>query len=110
MLAKNWLDGEDVISAMTGHAACVYYVVPPLEEQKWCMSIPCGGDMRRTGCDDFSMVFSAPAECLPGLLIGLRAIRDKGYGLPSSPSFAIEYPLEKMYVEIGKSIGMDWVR
>ena len=110
MLAKNWLDGEDVLSRMTGHAACVYYVVPALKEQKWCMSIPCGGDLRRTGCDDNSMVFSAPAGVLRDLLTGLQAIRDTGCGLPSSPSFAIEYPLEKMYVEIGKSIGMDWVR
>jgi uncharacterized protein (DUF169 family) len=110
MLAKNWLDGEDVVSTLTGHAACVYYVVPPLKEQKWCMNIPCGGDLRRTGCDDFSMVFSIPAGMLGDLLTGLRAIQDEGYGLPSSPSFAIEYPLEKMYVEIGKSIGMDWVR
>ena len=110
MLAKNWLDGEDVLSRMTGHAACVYYVVPALKEQKWCMSIPCGGDLRRTGCDDNSMIFSAPAGVLGDLLTGLQAIRDTGCGLPSSPSFAIEYPLEKMYVEIGKSIGMDWVR
>ena len=110
MLAKNWLDGEDVISTMTGHAACVYYVVPALKEQKWCMSIPCGGDLRRTGCDDYNMVFSAPAGVLADLLTGLQAIRDTGCGLPSSPSFEIEYPLEKRYVEIGKSIGMEWVR
>ena len=110
MLAKNWLDGKDVISTMTGHAACVYYVVPALKEQEWHMSIPCGGDLRRTGCDDYSMVFSAPAGVLGDLLTGLRTIRDARFGLPSSPSFAIEYPLEEEYVEIGKSIGMDWVR
>ncbi|MFC1661533.1 DUF169 domain-containing protein, partial [Gemmatimonadota bacterium] len=110
MRAKNWLDGRDIISTMTGHAACVYYVVPALKEQEWRMSIPCGGDLRRTGCDDHSMVFSAPAGELGDLVKGLRAIRDVGCGLPSSPSFAIEYPLEERYVEIGKSIGMDWVR
>jgi uncharacterized protein (DUF169 family) len=110
MLAKNWLDGKDVISTMTGHAACVYYVVPALKEQKWQMSIPCGGDLRRSGCDDYSMIFSAPAGVVGDLLTGLRVIRDGGFGLPSSPSFAIEYPLEERYVEIGKSIGMDWVR
>ena len=110
MLAKNWLDGKDILTAMTGHAACVYYVVPALKQQEWRMSIPCGGDLRRTGCDDFSMVFSAPTSVLGDLLAGLRAIRDTGCGLPSSPSFAIEYPLEEAYVEIGKSIGMDWVK
>jgi len=62
------------------------------------------------GCDDYSMVFSAPLDALGDLLTGLEASRETGCGLPSSPSFAIEYPLEKAYVEIGKAIGMDWVR
>jgi uncharacterized protein (DUF169 family) len=110
MLAKNWLDGEDILTTMSGHAACVYYVVPALKQQGWRMSIPCGGDLRRTGLDDYSMVFSAPIGVLGDLLAGLRAIRDTGCGLPSSPSFAVEYPLEESYVEIGKAIGMDWVK
>jgi len=110
MMAKNWLDGKDVLSTMTGHAACVYYVVPALKEQQWRMSIPCGGDLRRTGCDDYSMIFSAPANVLSDLLTGLKVIQDEGCGLPSAPSFAIEYSLEKSYIEIGKMIGMDWVK
>jgi len=110
MLAKNWLDGEDILTRMSGHAACVYYVVPAVAERQWRMSIPCGGDQRRAGCDDYSMVFSAPAGALDDLLSGLRAIRDTGCGLPTSPSFAIEYPLEKSYVELAHVIGMDWVR
>jgi len=110
MLAKNWLDGGDILTTMSGHAACVYYVVPAVAQQQWRMSIPCGGDQRRAGCDDYSMVFSAPATVLGDLLAGLRAIRDTGCGLPSSPSFAVEYPLEKSYVELAHAIGMDWVR
>lgn len=110
MLAKNWIDGEDIHTTMTGHAACVGYVVPAIKEKQWRMSIPCGGDMRRTGCDDYSMIFSAPVEVLNDLLAGIKAIQAAGGGLPSAPSFAIEYPLEKSYIEFGKLIGMDWVR
>ncbi len=110
MLAKNWLDGEDIVTRMSGHAACVYYVVPAVAQRQWSMSIPCGGDQRRAACDDYSMIFSAPSDALGGLLDGLRAIRDTGAGLPSSPSLAVEYPLEKSYVELGHAIGMDWVR
>ena len=110
MLAKNWLDGKDIITTVSGHAACVYYVVPALKEAQWRMSIPCGGDLRRSGCDDYSMIFSAPIDVLSGLLAGLKAIWDAGLGLPSNPTFAMEYPLEKSYVEIGKLIGMDWVK
>ena len=56
------------------------------------------------------MIFSAPVQALHGLVEGLKAIRDVGWGLPSNTTFGIEYPLEKSYVEIGKLIGMDWVR
>ena len=110
MLAKNWLDGEDITSRLSGHAACVYYVVPALQSGTWRMSIPCGGDLRRTASDDYSMVFSAPAEALEDLVGGLAASRETGNGLPSSPTFAIEYPLEEAYVELGREIGMSWLR
>lgn len=110
MMAKNWIDGKDIVSTMTGHAACVYYVVPALKNQQWRMSIPCGGDLRRTGCDDYSMIFSAPVDALKDLADGLDAIFESGCGLPSDVSFSVEYPLEKSYIEIGKQIGMDWVR
>lgn len=110
MLAKNWLDGEDIVTTLSGHAACVYYVVPALETGTWRMSIPCGGDLRRTASDDYSMVFSAPVDALDDLVAGLEAIRETGHGLPSSPSFAIEYPLQEAYVELGREIGMNWVR
>ncbi len=40
MMAKNWLDGKDVETTMTGHAACVYYVVPAIKTGRWRMSIP----------------------------------------------------------------------
>jgi len=56
------------------------------------------------------MIFSAPADALDDLLEGLAAIAATDCGLPSDMSFQIEYPLEKSYVEIGREIGMDWVR
>jgi len=40
MMAKNWLDGKDIETTMTGHAACVYYVVPAIKTGRWRMSIP----------------------------------------------------------------------
>lgn len=110
MLAKNWLDGEDIETTVSGHAACVYYVVPALKTGTWRMSIPCGGDLRRTATDDYSMVFTAPVDALDGLVAGLEAIAETGHGLPSSPSFAIEYPLQGAYAELGREIGMSWVR
>ena len=110
MLAKNWLDGKDIAPVLSSHAACVYYVVPPIKEKKWYMSIPCGGDLRRAACEDYNMIFSAPMEIIPDLLEGLKAIQKEGFGLPLHISPSIEYPLEESYVEIANSIGMGWVR
>lgn len=110
MLAKIWLDGRDITPTLSSHAACVYYVVPPIKEKKWQMSLPCGGDLRRAGCEFTNMVFSAPIEVLEDLLKGLRAIKDEGLGLPLRLSPAIEYPLPPAYVEIGKMVGMDWLK
>jgi uncharacterized protein (DUF169 family) len=110
MLAKNWLDGKDINPIISSHAACVYYVVPPIKEGAWQMSIPCGGDLRRAACEDYNMVFSAPLEILSDLLSGLRAIQEAGFGLPLRLTPGSEYPLQKTYREIGKLIGMDWLR
>jgi uncharacterized protein (DUF169 family) len=110
MLAKNWLDGKDIAPVLSSHAACVYYVVPPIKEKKWHMSIPCGGDLRRASCEDYNMIFSAPMEIITDLLEGLEAIKKDGFGLPLHISASIEYPLEKSYIEIANSMGMDWVK
>jgi len=110
MLAKNWIDGKDISTTLSGHAACVYYVVPPMKEKEWHISLPCGGDLRRAACEVHNMVFSAPIEALEDLFLGLRAIQSEGLGLPLHISPAIEYPLPEAYVEIGKLLGMDWVK
>jgi uncharacterized protein (DUF169 family) len=104
MLAKNWLDGKDITCILSGHAACISYVVPPIQDKGWHMTIPCGGDLRRAACEGHNMVFSAGIEVLPDLLQGLHWIRDQGLGLPLHVSPSIEYPLPKSYVDIGKSI------
>jgi len=110
MLAKNWLDGKDIAPVLSSHAACVYYVVPAKKEKKWQISIPCGGDLRRASCEDYNMIFSAPIEILGDLLLGLRAMKREGFGLPLHLTPSIEYPLQESYIEIAQSIGMDWVK
>jgi uncharacterized protein (DUF169 family) len=110
MLAKNWLDGMDIAPVLSSHAACVYYVVPPIKEKIWHMSLPCGGDLRRASCEEYNMVFSAPIEILSDLLKGLNAIKDSGFGLPLRHTYEAEGPAPKSYVPIAHSIGMDWVR
>jgi len=110
ILSKIWLDGKDIVPTLSSHAACVYYVVPAIQEKKWQISIPCGGDLRRAACEDYNMIFSAPIEILSDLLLGLRAVKKEGLGLPLHLTPSIEYHLPESYIEIGQSIGMDWVK
>ncbi len=110
LLAKEWLDGKVITTTVSGSAACVYYVVPVMKDKGWHVTTPCGGDLRRAACETYNMVFSAPIEVLNDLLRGLRAIQEAGGGFPLCISLSIEYPLPKSYVEMGKMIGMDWVK
>lgn len=66
--------------------------------------------MRRAACEDYNMVFSAPIGVLSDLLNGLKSIHKEGFGLPLRLTPSIEYPLPKSYIQIAKSIGMEWVK
>jgi len=109
-IAKNYLDGINISPTLSGHAACLYYVVPPIKEKIWNISLPCGGDLRRAACEPHTMVFSAPIEVLEDLLEALKEIENKGIGLPLHLSMAVEYALPESYVTIGRKMGMDWVK
>lgn len=110
LAAKDWLDGKNITPTMSGNAACVYYVVPVMKDKGWHITLPCAGDLRRAACETYNMIFSAPIEDLDDLLRGLRAIQEAGRGFPLRVNLPIEYPLPESYVEIGKTIGMDWVK
>jgi len=66
--------------------------------------------LRRAACETNNLVFSAPIEVLEDLNKGLLAIQKEGWGFPLHLSPAIEYPLPEAYVEIGKRMGMHWVK
>ncbi len=108
--AKNWLDGKDPRPALSGNAACIYAIAPAMKDKVWQFTIPCLGDIRRAACDSCDMIFSAPIEVMDGLLEGLRAAHKTGKGLPRQPNMSIEYPQNPWYMEIGKMLGMDWLK
>lgn len=108
--AKTWLDGKDITTTLSSGGACVYSVVPVMKDKGWHIITPCGGDLGRAACETYNMIFSAPIEVLDDLLRGLRVAKEKGQGLPRQVDTSAEYPLAEPYVEIGKLIGMDWVK
>jgi uncharacterized protein (DUF169 family) len=40
LIAKNWMDGLDVPCQLSGHAACVYAVVPTVQSDRWNVVSP----------------------------------------------------------------------
>jgi len=107
MMAVNWIDGNDVYSRMSGHAACVYSVVPVVTDNDFQIVVPCAGDRKRAMAQDTEIIFSFPASKLEALVEGLRHIKDAGEGMPLKVSLKEEYELEESYQEIGKLMGMD---
>jgi uncharacterized protein (DUF169 family) len=106
---KNWIDGRDVECRLSGHAACVYAVVPTLTTGQWQVTAPCRGDRTRALARDDEMIVSFPAGDLQDVLAGLGHLQEHGHGLPLALSMKAEYPLAPSYVEIGRRAGMDWL-
>lgn len=40
LIAKNWIDGRDVECGLSGHADCVYAVVPTVQTGQWSIASP----------------------------------------------------------------------
>ena len=111
IMAKNWIDGLDIQTTMSGHVVCVYAVVPVLRERKIAVSCPCSGCFRIGMAAETDMIFSAPVDMLHDLLEGLLDLRKYKWGKPYNlVGIAPEYPLTEKYGQVGRMIGMDWVR
>jgi uncharacterized protein (DUF169 family) len=107
LLAKNWMDGQDITSVLSGHAACVYAIVPVVKNGQFQISVPCFGDRRRGLASDEENIFSGPVGLLGDLLAGLNHFKEAKEGLPLPQLMLTEYKLRDSYVKIGKMLGMD---
>ena len=107
LIAINWIDGKDINCRLSGHAGCVYSVVPVIQNNQFQVSIPCMGDRRRAMAQNDELVFSAPVKKVKELVAGLEALEKNKRGLPVKFQQMPEYKLEDSYVKIGKLIGLD---
>ncbi len=106
MIAVNWIDGKDVYSRISGHAACVYAVVPAIQERSFQIVVPCAGDRKRAAAQDSEIIFSFPVEKLEKLVEALETIERTDGGLPVKFTLKEEYPLEPHYKKLGLNMGM----
>jgi len=107
MIAINWIDGNDINCRLSGHAGCVYSIVPTVQNNQFQVSIPCIGDRKRAMAQNDELVFSSPVKKVGDLVVGLEALEKNKEGLPVKFQQMPEYKLEESYAKIGKLIGMD---
>jgi uncharacterized protein (DUF169 family) len=105
LLGREYKEGYNLKCAISGHAACVYGVVPVLQSGECQVSVPCRGDHYRAMAGDEEMIFTVPREKLDDLMLGLRRIEQTGSKLPGGDSVRPEYPLIDSYKKIGEMMG-----
>ncbi|MEN6370122.1 MAG: DUF169 domain-containing protein [Thermotogota bacterium] len=104
LLASSYDDGREPTCHLSGHAGCVFAVVPPLKTGECAVSIPCMGDRQYAGCQDDELLFTIPAPRLGGIL---RALARPGTGsVPSKIFVRSEYTLLEAYARLASKMEM----
>lgn len=106
-ITKNWIDGRDIYSQLSGHAACVYAIVPTLKTGECNIAIPCKGDHRIALAQDSEILYSIPPSMLPDFVEGTKFLQEHGWGLPLKLEYKEEYDLKPQYAKEGEMLGMD---
>ncbi len=105
LLGREYREGYNLKCEISGHAACVYGVIPAIKSGECQVAVPCRGDHYRAMAGDEEMVFTAPRGKLDDLMLGLRSIEKTGSKLPTGYSLLPEYPLPESYRKIGQMMG-----
>jgi len=105
LLGREYKEGYSLKCALSGHAACVYAVVPAIKIGEYQVAVPCRGDHYRAMAGDDEMIFTVPKGRLKDLMLGLRHIESTGSKLPQGYSLRPEHPLSENYEKIAKLMG-----
>ena len=107
-LAFSYYTGKDIHAGLSGHAACVYAIVPVIKENEAKIVLPCQGDRRHATTQDDELIFSFPYGKLKQIVEALEILAKKeARGIPFRVDIYPEYTLRETYRKIGKMIGMD---
>lgn len=108
--ARSCEDGQGIVCKLTAGAACVWALVPAIQNQECQVALPCPGDQSRAAAQDNELIFAIPTGRQEDVVLGLRYLGDQGYGFPQVVTLMPEYELLESYVKIGKMMGMEWLR
>jgi len=100
LLGREYKDGHDLKCSLSSHAACVYAVVPVMENRECQVAIPCRGDRYFALAGEDEIIFSISTQKIEDLLVGLRHLEKYGSRLPRSPQMRREPKLPESYLKI----------
>lgn len=107
MIVKNWIDGADITCQLSGHAGCVYAIVPTLKKQSCHVAIPCRGDRQVGLAQDDEIFFSLVPGMLKDFIAGIEVLEQNDWGLPMRIFIKEEVEMRPKYVEMSKLLGMN---
>ena len=107
MIVKNWMDGGDISCQISGHAGCVYAIVPALKNQNCHIAIPCRGDRQVGMAQDDEIFFSFVPRMLPDFIDGIDVLEQNGWGIPMHHFLKEEVAMRPKYMDMAQLLGMD---
>jgi len=107
LVAINWKDGHDLTCRLSGHAACVYSIVPVIHNARFQVTSPCVGDRVTAMASDDELIFTALTDALEDLVLGLRYLDKYNSRLPREPWLRYEGELPDSYAKIARMMGME---
>lgn len=107
MIIRNYIDGKDITCQLSGHAACVYAIVPSMLNRECHIALPCKGDRTIAFAQDNEIIFTLIPEMLPDFIQGIQYEQEHEWGLPFFTKLKEEYFLKPKYKAFGEKIGLD---
>lgn len=107
LIVKNWIDGKDIHTQLSGHAVCVYSIVPTILKKDCNIAIPCKGDRRLAFAQDDEIIFTMIPEMLPNFIEGIHWLQEHNWGIPIIQEYKEEYDLKPKYRDLLEKLGMD---
>jgi uncharacterized protein (DUF169 family) len=110
LMAREYESGENLPTALSGHAACVYGVVPAIKDGAYQVAVPCRGDHITAMAGDDEMIFTVPMNKFDEFMTGLRTIIEGEGKLTRMPMIhelrpgAVQPP---SYFRMAELMGMD---
>lgn len=105
LLSREYKHGYNLSVNLSSHAACVYGVVPALQDRKCQVAVPCRGDRYSAMAESDELIFTIPSSKLKSILVGLRHLEKFDSKLPKGYELHPEYPLPESYKKAADILG-----